>query len=384
MPDALTSAAEEMAPSRPTTNYFNPAAGQSIISRYANAKRGAVDSGFAADAADKLRESNRRASLWDQEQADYHDKQDFKAQRGEFLTKLAELHHDDPDYESKRDEILAASPELAAKDDAVRDMLTFKDRSFDARRQTKDRQDYQKNMLDARSTRYEQSALTKAAEAGLTPDEIENFRTPEGDLDIIGIAHASGQRSRTEKKEDTKEMIIERARVAKENRDTTDATDRRNYEAFSQSVKGDTLAFPSQMSALVHQFGKEPSEIATDHPDLYEAAVTYDKNKPNAEIESARNMRRTEFVNKGWVKDEKTGKILSGADLPTALQVKRENLWDFANKQGEYAPKGETSAAPGAGAAKTLDADTGMQFLKDAGGDREKARQMARDAGYTF
>jgi hypothetical protein len=51
----------------------------------------------------------------------------------------------------------------------------------------------------------------------------------------------------------------------------------------------------------------------------------------------------------------------------------------------ETAPKPAASApAPKAGAAKALDKATAMKFLQDAKGDKAKARELARSAGFSF
>lgn len=63
----------------------------------------------------------------------------------------------------------------------------------------------------------------------------------------------------------------------------------------------------------------------------------------------------------------------------------RENSPDYKMAIADRSESGdEASADASSNGSKQLDADTARQFLQRAGGDKDKARQMAKDAGYSF
>ena len=69
-----------------------------------------------------------------------------------------------------------------------------------------------------------------------------------------------------------------------------------------------------------------------------------------------------------------------------ATAPKNQKVYDLATKKlNELLAErdGETGKTK-TGAKKTLDADTAAKILQEAGGDKEKARQLAKERGYTF
>lgn len=63
-----------------------------------------------------------------------------------------------------------------------------------------------------------------------------------------------------------------------------------------------------------------------------------------------------------------------------AKQLAITKAWETEKAKGA----GQTATAAPATAAKPLDPETAKKFLQQAGGDKNKAREMARQAGFTF
>lgn len=364
MPDALYQAAEQLAPAPPRTNFFDPAAGQSIISRYANTRRagaglealGKATEGFATaqmraeDQQLQRDAAERNRTIFDRETQDFQEKQDFKAQRGDFLTKIGALDPMADDYQNVVGEIIRGVPEVAMKDDAVQAILAAKNRAWENAQRDKEREAYRRQAYDERDKDYEDRVLVSAAEAGLTPAEITKFKKPDGRYDVLGIAFESGRRQRETTPSRTKPV---------------DVMDQ--MEKAVAPLLTDTGAFPTG-TMWVAQAGTVDSGDKKGQSNMDAAgraqAEAWDKNRAMSELEAARGYRTPkQFAD---VMDEFRAK--NGLPPLTDLQKQRRmELWKVAN-----------------GGAKQLDEAGALELLKQAKGDKELARKLARDAGYSF
>lgn len=380
--DALTQAAGELAP-RERTNYFDPQVPASIIARYANAGMAAEDAALADKAARGLEASRferadqaiarqrqkRQLTEWDRADVEHQNTQDYRAQRGEFLSKLAGLDPNAEDYETQRSQLYAELPIEAQKDDAVRDIVAAKDKVSQNRLAIKEREDYRKSILDERDAQNEQAAAARAAEAGLTLEEINGFRDPATKrVDPVALSYAAGNRSR-----EIRGNALEQTRAPS-----------KEEKAAKQDIEeakillADQKAFPRQIPqfyAKYSQEGDNTTDAQSRNRADYEAAKAYDENPYASEVNSARNMAKQEYVNVGGMKN-----------VDAKLKDKREAFWLHAN-----AGKGEApAAAPAAAvkgvktAAKVLDAAAAAKFKEAAKGDRALAEKLAREAGYEF
>jgi len=66
------------------------------------------------------------------------------------------------------------------------------------------------------------------------------------------------------------------------------------------------------------------------------------------------------------------------------LAIRQGKLGEKATESLKTGISREPKSMPGAGAGKPIDRATAQQFLEQAGGDKERARQLAKEAGYQF
>jgi hypothetical protein len=355
MPTTLDKAAEQIAPTRATTDYFNPAAGQSVMSRYANAGRRVADSELAAEAGSRLLASRtdrltrkREQVQFDRDEEDYREKQDFKVQRGDFLRQIASISPEAEDFEDQIAQLYTTLPEAALKDDAVVDMLhSARASATDLRneRQAQARRDEeQANRVALIKERYARDPRLNS----LSPEEREQFYGPDGEFDSVGAAQLAYQKARQDKKTDAVEVAKAKMDLKVESTPDRDLDDdlRALKTLAKEHTQGDPVAFPSQVEAiraskdqrdkLKGKKDKALEDAIKKEPD-YEKARKYDSNRFVSELESARNMTEAEYVD------------AAGKDLAANLKEKRRVVWKAANPGGQQAPAPATPAAPATG-----------------------------------
>lgn len=76
--------------------------------------------------------------------------------------------------------------------------------------------------------------------------------------------------------------------------------------------------------------------------------------------------------------------FMSGGDRGLKTNLVNKILMRAGDQLDRLGSDGAKAKIGVYGAPKSLDATTAKQFLQQAGGDKDKARQMAKDAGYTF
>lgn len=320
MSSAFEATAERIAPSRPTTNYFDQAAGQDVIARYANSGRVLEDSGRAAEAANRLLatgnlidRSRRDRILFDREDEEYNDKKAFKQQRGEFLESIAAIDPEADDFEAQISNLYKSLPQSALDDDAVVDLLSFKRKRADDLLNERQMQTRRQETLDDRKEFLRYKAQNDPRLNVLSPEERTRFMTPDGDFDFVGAGQFAYEKLRGQKKEDQKEIIDYRV----EKRPDTDA----ELKLAKQHV-ADADAFPDQVDAIrkIEMKRKGDGYKETDLKNVpgYAEARDYESNKLNAELGSARNMSRDAYIALGGKSE--------------AAKRKRGELYDIANK----------------------------------------------------
>jgi hypothetical protein len=372
MPSTLETAAESLAPSAARTNYFDQADSQNVVARYGNSKIGAESSAALADASSRLANRqqdrllmDRRKVDWDREDADYREKQDWKAQRGDFLKQMAALNPDADDYLQTRTALYQQLPSNVRDDDAVTAIMAANDRAYDNKVRETDmqlrRDEQQTDALERMKFRYSNDPRL----AVLSPEERNSFVAPDGDFDFVGAAQLAAEKARQNKKDDSVEVAQRKEVIRMERRPKDDPA-----RKIAEEHVVDTAAFPNQVDAIRSRKMAEKGKKFDEKKDLkadpgYEDARLYESNKFESELSSARNMSRSAYVDK-----------VSG--LSDAAKKKRGEVWDAA----QYGAKEEEAPAPAS--SKSLDAETARSLLKQAGGDKVKARQLAKEQGFTF
>jgi hypothetical protein len=224
MADPLATLVEKEAPAR--TNFFSPPSGQGAIARFANSRLGLEESQGLAEATgnltrdriDRSREQrfNRQADfderrfeqqlkmdeaqlkreemLADADETEAADRRTARESRAGFLLSLGRLDPQDPDIDTKLNELLSGLPPgLLEEDETAKHMLRVIDRSADDARTARNAEAAKKQTLENQLTMLQNRRLYDAGLAGLTDEDIEAARTPDG-YDEIVLANLAGRR----------------------------------------------------------------------------------------------------------------------------------------------------------------------------------------------
>jgi hypothetical protein len=376
MPDALQQAAQQLAPPPARTNFFDPAAGQTVISRYANVKRageglealGKATTGLA-DAQLRMEDQQlqreaamRNKTIFDRESQTYQEQQDFKTERGNFLSQIGGLDPMSPDFQASVAELISGVPEVAMRDDAVQAILAAKNRAWESAQREKEREDYRRQVLEERNRDSEQRQAVRLASLGLKPEEF--VFDPSGELDVVmSTAKAIEKRGSVKSAEERAKDAAEEAKNTPE-----------KLKAAAEPLLTDTTAFPTgemNLARVKASTAKDASQEAVAQ------ARAWDKNREVAELEAAKGYETAnEYANL-------LDKYLADSKLPALTsqqKEKRRALWRVANGGGD-APTAPTASTA---QTKQLDEAGARELLKQAKGDKELARKLARDAGYSF
>lgn len=351
--DPLLDAAEQLAPAPPSTNFFDPTDAQNIISRYGNSRIGLQESEALAGATSRLTQSrfdrirqNRADQAWDRDEQDFLDKQDFKAQRGEFLSQIGQIDPTADDYLDQRDALLAGLPKEALEDDAFQAILSSRDQKARELIAQRDREDYQRRAIESRSLGQEQKLATRWASMGLPPDELESLRDPvTGELDVVEASFLAGERARS-LKADTVRQAQDFRREMKAEKDLTAAE--KELRTVTKESLADTTAFVPQLESLRSRLDPKNKlsnkDLQAKDPAAYEAATSWDRNQFNSELEAARDSTEEEYVAKG------------GGKLTDDQKSKRRRLWKVAQTAftNDAPPAEVTTPTPAATVAETL------------------------------
>ena len=225
MADPLSEVADRYAP--PKTNFFDPAAGQGVLSRYGNSRLGLKESEGLANAVgelnrdrlDRSREQRfdrqaeaeekrfghqvkmdeaqlkREELLADADELEAADRRTARESRAGFLLSLGKLDPQDPEIDIKLNDLLSGLPPgLLENDDVAKNMLQVIDRSANdsraARKATADKEQTLQNQLTVLQERRKYDAGLK----GLTDEDLQAAITPDGELDPFVLGNLAGRR----------------------------------------------------------------------------------------------------------------------------------------------------------------------------------------------
>jgi hypothetical protein len=380
----LDRAAESLAPAPPTTNFFGS---PSPIAALYNARRDAESSAQLADAATRLGRSRwdraaqrRQLVQWGREDEEHQARKDFEAQRGDFLQQIALIDPTDPDYENAKAKLLGTLPRQAMDDDAVRAIFAAKDRTYSGLVEDQERMKwYEQRQADAATKAWE-AAQVKAAQAGMTPEEIGQYSDP------LELGFAAGQRARDlyEAKLDAEsERIKDRANGRSNN--TTVASARSTIDTLTS---GDKEAFPSHVDTAFKKYVAEYNKQGTmegfkgatgEAGQLYARAEAFDKSGADGYIAEATKAPTADAYAKQVPGLSEDGK------------ERRRRVWHLAKQiLGESgAPPAEPAAQPALGLpapprpGAPIDVETARLFIRASGQNMEEAMQRAEAAGWT-
>ena len=326
--------------------YANAGLGARDLEALSQASRGLEASRLErADQAFNEKRQQHQMTEWDRADAEHQDSQDYRAQRGEFLAKLAQIDPQADDYDTQRSSIYAQLPLEAQKDDAVRDIISAKDRVYQTRVAAKEREDYRRSILDERDAQHEQAAAAKAAEAGLTAEEINSFRDPATKrIDPLALSYAAGERARQMKQAATEAAKAPALEAKAAEKDINEA----------KILLADQKAFPRQVPQFIARNTNPSADTPEAEKDIiqknlpgYIEAQVYDKDPYASELNSARNMSLVEYLNGGPAKDANGNKIERPGWKPDdKVLEKRRAFWEHANAGKEDATAPASASAP--------------------------------------
>jgi hypothetical protein len=304
MADPLAELADRQVPER--TNYFDPAASQTVISRYANARRGAESSGILAKAADdQMRSRNEQARadrqqvMWNRDDEDYQAKKDALSQQGEFLITLSQLDHEDPDYVNKLSETVAGMPPQLLEEAAVKSILTFKDRAADDARQRRNSEAGKQQTLANQQAMFRERAQYGPAFKHITPEDYKNATLPDGSTDMRTLFTLGNERERAYKEGEfaRRQDLLQQNRIQLVKEQDLSKRGRERRGNVAKFIVEDRQAFPRAIETLAGQYasqndGKAPAniELLKSNPKWsakYLQAEAQDKSPLNYELSAA-------------------------------------------------------------------------------------------------
>ena len=354
MADPLTNAAESLAPSRASTNFFDPRATENIVSRYANTRIAGAAAQESGDAASRLAESRlRRLELsrantkWDEDRQEHADREDWKAKKGEFLLEFGtKLDPEADDYEDRRVEMFSKLPDVARNDPAVHAIVAAKDARRERLMQARDREALKEEARQAHQAELHEKIAMEAAEAGVSPDEIQAFVRPDKSIDLLSLGYEVGKRKAAEKKR-LEQVALDKLAAQDELR-TRREDAKTETKDFSNLIHGNADAFVPQVNVLLDRakrekpdkygqgLGDEVAQLKIDYPQAYKDAVEWDKDRYGSELQSAKR----ESDKDKWVE------LVPSAKSDPKIRDLRARFWEHAHKKEAEPAAPATTAEP--------------------------------------
>lgn len=203
MADPLAELADRTVPER--TNFFNPADAQTIMSRYANARRGAETSELVARSAERNLRAQREAELldrqrvtWDRDDEDYYAKKDALKQRGDFIRQMGQqLDPRSPDYNRQVTEFVSGLPQELAEDETIKGVLASMNAEADDFRSNERLRESKEQSLRNAMTLNDQRAGFRFK--FLKPEDYERNTTQDGTVDWRTLNAIDAERERAYK-----------------------------------------------------------------------------------------------------------------------------------------------------------------------------------------
>lgn len=346
MADPLTALVDREAP--PRTNFFDPAAGQSILARYANARIARSGAADLAEASDRLVQGRlqvreieaenarleREKLLQDREDAEYQERKAAEESRTEFLAALDEIDHEAEDFDTQVVGFMRQLPPSLTEDPAVKTVLTLKSRMADDFRQRRDAEAAKKQTFENQLSLIRERAKIGMA-ADVTEEDVKAATRPDGTLDEFKLGTLMGARKRaTASAEfDRRQNLLQQNRLALvEAKDLSKRGKERraNVERF---IIEDTAAFPSRVASLTAGGKKTIEDLELDPAtaNVAREAKEWDKNKLQKELSAAYAYQDPdEYVN-----------LVPG--LSDSQKARRRQVWEHAHRDDTFE---ETPAAP--------------------------------------
>ena len=343
MADPLQTTAESFAPSRPSTNFFDPSQSQDVLSRYAVAGRNVAEQEKTAELASRLAasrfqraeernraadrelnlETQRRQNVrWGREEEDYQAKKDFEATRGDFIRNMSDTLAGSvgkDDFLQKLTEFQATLPPQAVEDDAIRSLVSsyLKQNEFLNMERKQNEQMEKRNRL--------------SGEVGiLTPEEKARAIDP-----LTGAYNLELLNDLVVAKKAKNELLEDQAKV-KEEADTKTAAAAKTAETAKAAAEEklaatgikDLEAFPSRVKELESRKKVGAAELEAAEDPEYLQAKAFDENRLNQETLAALNYGEEEYVN---ILDE-SRKKRGLKELPETLKNARRAVWRRAKR----------------------------------------------------
>jgi len=362
MADPLTAVADRFAP--PQTNFFDPAAGQNVISRYANARIGQEASEALAGSAERLyrlRQDEQRRKFdeeqmarerltWTREDEDYEARKQAESSRVELFRAFNQIDATAPDYTERLAEFVTSLPPALVEDEALRVAIQAKNADADdARRavETSKTREHQLTMLKSR-------ADLNPTMMYLKPEDRQEFTLPDGTVDQAGlIARAKDREFAAKGSEwDRRQKAMQEGRIRATKPEDLSKKTREQRPMFKTMVE-DKGAFPSQVDVFLKASGEKDIETAAlDNPEGLRQAKAWDAKKFDNELNAAYRFTNAEdYVNAG--EDKSPG----ATKLTEKQRDLRRRFWKHAQESFEEDEASDTKPAP-AVQRKTIDGVT--------------------------
>lgn len=333
MADPLTAVVDRFAPEK--TSFFDPAAGQSIIARYANSRIAGSGAAGVAQSAEQLyrlkqneeqqafdRERMERERLtWTREDEDYEAMKQAEASRVDLLRTFNSIDATAPDYTQRLSEFMTSLPPSLVNDEALRVAIQAKNADADDARRATEAQKTREHQIAMANERLKAAGL----KAGVPPELAEKYTSPDGTLDPMFFYEAGRMERENKKAEwDRRQKAMAEGRIRAVKPEDLSRKAREQRPMFKTMVE-DTGAFPSQVGVFLKKSGKKSLQMAeASDPEGFRQAKAWDSKKFENELMTAYSYDNVE----DYIK-------LGGDTLGEKQRELRRRFWNHAQESME-------------------------------------------------
>ncbi len=438
--DALTQSAAALGvQTEPAENFFDPTQSRRLMARYAPASPEIASSKMLAEQADNQRQMDMREARFKHEQAVWGEQEkDMEHQKlieeGSFLQTFAQLKpviplmkkDGTPELDEAGNPVMQVNPDYKptvaklfseikglSRNKACQAIYASNNAEYQRVQTNQFKQQELQKSHDNRTDKETQAILTRGFQKGMKQKDFDPYIDPlTGRLDTLKAAEGVG--SFNQGKVDTKEQESERKVLRKEHLSRIEKIAKSDLGLVGMSVPELENKFKERLqhskdAGWVNSQGQpvSPDDAleSTEEQFVDYATAPYQKYAPfskpkkgqdNSPIDIPKEPPSTEPADAAlWKKANiEWGRQRRSASnyyrVYHALRATKRYEDDLKELRGgkptppagdaNRSQKGEVSAP----AAKSIDNDTAQGFLNAAKGDKEAARKLAIEAGYTF
>lgn len=372
------------------TNYFDPAAAQTVISRYASARRRADSSGAVAEAesqalgrrSDYLRVQDdedrvaRNAVTQSREDEDYQLKKDADLQRGGFLRSMIQtIDPKHPDYNRQVVEFKAGLPPGLVDDKEINSILQSMNSEADDYRSQRNTEVSRTQTRDSQLAVLREKAKLNMS-YDVTPEDLKKAERLDGSYDefILGTIAGANKRANASSEFDRRLKAAEEGRIRVIQAGDLSKRGRERRGTVSKFIVEDRAAFPRRTDTVVGEYKKATGKTSVD-PALLETNAKWRDQMAQAKTWDAKPLDSELSAAFAYDDPDKYVNLVPG--LNDSQKERRRMVWEHAHKDGAV----EESDVPEEKAPPAADPNQAAKAWLDANPNDPRAEAVRKKLG---